>query len=389
MNIDKVRSFIVMDILEKTVEMERYGVDVIHLEIGEPDLPTPQKALDKLPEYLSKYKMGYTPSLGLQQLRESISNYYSREYKVEIPPSNIVITPSSSTGMYLMVSLLLDNGGEFIIFDPTYPCYPNFILHSGGEVVRVNVFKENNFNPDISDVKRTITSRTRGLITSSPSNPAGTLLKDELVEELLETGLPIIVDEIYQGIVFTKPKSESSVARYFTPDGNLIISNGFSKYFSMPGWRVGWLVLPDRYIPDIQKLLQNIVISTSTPSQILANICINECINELDEYARIYHQRLISAKEYLEKFGFSIGYEVEGAFYLYLDMSKYTDDSYEFSRRFLEEYSVAVTPGVDFGKNMTSKFIRISLTNRVENILVGLERLINMIYGYHPNPRPV
>ncbi|MCS7299402.1 MAG: aminotransferase class I/II-fold pyridoxal phosphate-dependent enzyme [Spirochaetia bacterium] len=389
MNIDKVKSFIVMDILEKALEMERYGVDIIHLEIGEPDLPTPQKALEKLPEYLSKYKMGYTPSLGIQQLRESISNYYFREYKVEIPPSNIVITPSSSTGMYLMVSLLLDGGGEFIVFDPSYPCYPNFILHSGGEVVRVNVFKENNFNPDISDLKKVINSRTKGLITSSPSNPTGTLLKDDILEVLLETGLPIIVDEIYQGIVFTKPKSESSVARYFTRDGNLIISNGFSKYFSMPGWRVGWLVLPDRYIPNMQKLLQNIVISTPTPSQVLASICISECIDILDEYTSTYHQRFISAKQYLERFGFSIGYEVEGAFYIYLDMSKYTNDSYEFSKRFLEEYSVAITPGIDFGQNMTNKFVRISLTNRLENILVGLERLINMIYGYHPNPRPV
>lgn len=389
MNIDKVKSFIVMDILEKTYEMEKYGVEVIHLEIGEPDLPTPQKAIEKLPEYLFKYKMSYTPSLGLQKLRESISKYYLEKYKSNIPPSNIIITPGSSIGIYLIISLLLDEGGKFIIFDPTYPCYKNFILHSGGTPTKVNVFKENNFNPEINEIKNSITKDTKGIITASPSNPTGTLLKKEILEEILNLNIPIIVDEIYQGIVFTKPKEESSLARYFSRNGNLIISNGFSKYFSMPGWRVGWLVVPDRYIQPLQKLLQNIVISPPTPSQILADIVINESIEELDNYTKIYHDRLVSVKEYLEKMGFSIGYEIEGAFYIFLDLSKYTNDSFTISKKLLEEYSVAVTPGIDFGENKTNRFIRIALTNKKENILLGIERLINMLYGYHPNPRPV
>ncbi|MCX8029566.1 MAG: aminotransferase class I/II-fold pyridoxal phosphate-dependent enzyme [Brevinematales bacterium] len=389
MNIDRVKSFIVMDILEKSVEMEKQGVEVIHLEIGEPDLPLPQKATAKLYEYLSNYKMGYTPSLGLYKLRESISRYYLNEYGVDISPSNIVITPGSSIGIYLMISVLLDNGGDFVIFDPSYPCYSNFITHLGGSIVRVNVYRENNFNPTIGDIDNVISRSTKGFIVASPSNPAGVLLREEILVHILDSGIPLIVDEIYQGIVFSKPKKNSSVASYFSRNGNLIISNGFSKYFCMPGWRVGWLVVPDRYLQSLQKLLQNVVISTSTPSQILADICINECIQEFDEYTKIYYDRLLSAKEYIEKFGFSIGYEIDGAFYIYLDLSKYTKDSYEFSKRFLYEYSVAITPGVDFGENKTNQYVRIALTNRKENILVGLERLINMIYGYHPNPRPV
>ena len=389
MNIEKIKSFIVMDILEKTKEMEKYGVDIIHLEIGEPDLPTPHKAIEKLQEYLTKYKMSYTPSFGIEKLRESISKYYSEVYNVEVPASNIIITPGSSTGIYLMISLLLDEGGEFLILDPSYPCYPNFIHHSGGEVKRIKVFKENNFNPTIEDIRKSITQNTKGIILASPGNPTGTLIKHQTVEEILNTNIPIIIDEIYQGIVFTKSPKESSLIRYFSKNGNLIISNGFSKYFAMPGWRVGWLVVPDKYLKNLQKLFQNIVISPATPSQILADICINEFREEFNNYTKIYKDRLTSAKEYLERFGIQLGYEIEGAFYIYLDLSNFTNNSFEFSKRFLEEYSVAITPGIDFGENLTNKFVRIALTNSKENILTGLERLINMLYGYKPNPRPI
>lgn len=389
MNIGRIKSFIVMDILEKTKEMEKYGVDIIHLEIGEPDLPTPHKAIEKLQEYLTKYKMSYTPSFGIEKLRESVSKYYSEVYNVEVPASNIIITPGSSTGIYLMISLLLDEGGEFLILDPSYPCYPNFIHHSGGEVKRIKVFKENNFNPTIEDIRKSITQNTKGIILASPGNPTGTLIKHQTVEEILNTNIPIIIDEIYQGIVFTKSPKESSLVRYFSKNGNLIISNGFSKYFAMPGWRVGWLVVPDKYLKNLQKLFQNIVISPATPSQILADICINEFREEFNNYTKIYKDRLTSAKEYLERFGIQLGYEIEGAFYIYLDLSNFTNNSFEFSKRFLEEYSVAITPGIDFGENLTNKFVRIALTSSKENILTGLERLINMLYGYKPNPRPI
>ena len=389
MNIDKITSFTVMDILEKAKEMEKQGIDVIHLEIGEPDLPVPTNAIEKLKEYLSIYRIGYSHSLGIQELRESISKYYFEEYKVEVPTSNIIITPGSSTGIYLIISILLEEGGEFITLDPSYPCYPNFILHSNGKVIRINVFKENNFNPEMKEVKSSITKNTKGIIFASPSNPTGTLIKKEIIEELLNMEIPIIVDEIYQGIVFSKSKYESSTVKYFKKDGNLIISNGFSKYFAMSGWRIGWILLPDRFIKNFQKLLQNIVISTSLPSQILANICINYFRNDFESYVKIYEERLNLAKDYLNKFGFSLGYEIEGGFYIFLDLSNYTNNSYEVCKKLLEEYAVAITPGTDFGKNKTNKFVRISLTNRKENILLGLERLINMIYSYHPNPRPI
>ncbi|MFN4245708.1 MAG: pyridoxal phosphate-dependent aminotransferase [Brevinematia bacterium] len=389
MNIDKIKSFMVMDILERTKEMENNGVEIIHLEIGEPDLPTPPEAIEKLNEYLSKYRMSYTHSLGIQTLRESISKYYFEEYKTQVSPSNIVITPGSSIGMQLVISLLLEETGDFITFDPSYPCYPNFIRYFNGNVVKINIFKENNFNPELKDITSSITKRTKGIIFSSPSNPTGVLIKDEIVEELLNRNVPVIVDEIYQGIVFNREKHESSIIKYFSRDGNLIISNGFSKYFAMPGWRIGWLVLPDRFVKNIQKLLQNIVISTPTPSQILANICINEFRKIFENYVKIYKERLEKAKNYLSKFGFSVGYEIEGGFYIFLDLSKYTNNSYELSKKLLEEYLVAVTPGIDFGENKTDQFIRISLTNDEKNILTGLERLINMLYSYHPNPRPV
>lgn len=387
MKLEEVKSFIVMDILEKASLMESRGIEVIHLEIGEPDLPTPKKALENISDLL-KYKMGYTHSLGITQLRESISRYYHEEYGVEISPYNVVITPGTSTGMYLLLSILLDKGGEITILDPSYPCYKNFIKHLGGEIKKVNVFKENNFRPEISEIKKALED-SKGFITSSPSNPTGVILNKELLETLLEIGKPIIIDEIYQGIVFKENKKELSAIRYFKKDGNLIISNGFSKYFAMPGWRVGWLVLPDEYIPKIQKLLQNIVISTSTLSQLVATVCISECKNELEEYINIYKKRLLSAKRFLESKGIEIGYEIEGAFYIFLDISKFSRDSYEVSKKLLEEYLVAVTPGIDFGENKTNNFIRISLTNSEENILLGLERLINMFYDYHPSPKSI
>ena len=389
MNVEKIKSFIVMDILERSLEIQKHGVEIIHLEIGEPDLPTPKKALDRVPEILSKYKMSYTPSLGITSLREAISEYYLKEYGVEVPVKNIVVVPGSSTGMALIISILLDKGGEFIITDPSYPCYPNFILHSGGEVVRINIYKDNNFLPEIDKLRDLVNQKTRGLIIASPSNPCGVLLPQKLVEEILEIGIPTIIDEIYQGIVFGIPKKESSAIKYFSADGNLIISNGFSKYFSMPGWRVGWLVVPDRYIPALQKLLQNIVISTPTLSQMLAEICMRECINELDEYVSIYKKRLETATNFLNNSGLELGYKVNGAFYIYLDLSNFINDSLEFSRKMLEEYSVALTPGLDFGTNRTNKFIRISLTNSEGNILTGLERLLNAIYDYNPSPRSI
>ncbi|MGC8964078.1 MAG: pyridoxal phosphate-dependent aminotransferase [Brevinematia bacterium] len=387
MNIEEVKSFIVMDILERASFMESQGLEIIHLEIGEPDLPTPKKALERISEFLN-YKMGYTHSLGLMQLRESISKYYYDEYDVEISPSNIVITPGTSVGMYLLLSILLDKGGEIAILDPSYPCYKNFIKHLGGEIRRINVFKENNFLPEVNELKNAL-KNSKGFITSSPSNPTGVILNKELIESLLETGTAIIIDEIYQGIVFKENKKELSSIRYFKKDGNLIISNGFSKYFAMPGWRVGWLVLPDEYIHKIQKLLQNIVISTSTLSQLVASVCINECRSELEGYVNIYKERLTIAKTFLESRGLKIGYEIEGSFYIFLDISKFSKNSYEISKKLLEEYLVAITPGIDFGENKTDSFVRISLTNSKENILLGLERLINMFHDYYPSPRSI
>ncbi len=388
MNIDKVKSFIVMDILEEAKEMERYSLEVIHLEIGEPDFPTPKIVREKLPEFLNKYKLGYTPSLGLLSLRESISKFYYDRYRTEVSPENIVIVPGSSTGIYLMINLLLDQPGDFITLDPSYPCYPNFIFSSGGNTIRVNVYKEKGFKPEISDIKSLLTHNTKGIIYASPSNPTGVIMKKE-TQEIVNLGIPVIVDEIYQGIVFKENKYETSVIEYFSKDGNLIISNGFSKYFSMPGWRIGWLVVPDRYINTLQRMLQNIVISTNTISQIAAEIAINEAIDELDRNVEEYRKRLNFAKNIIEKFGMKIGYEIEGAFYIYLDVSNYSTDSFELCKRFLKDYLVAITPGIDFGLNKTNQFVRFSLTNTLPNIELGLERFINMLYGYMPNPRPV
>lgn len=206
------------------------------------------------------------------------------------------------------------------------------------------------------------------------------MLPQKLVEEILEIGIPTIIDEIYQGIVFDIPKKESSAIKYFSPDRNLIISNGFSKYFSMPGWRVGWLVIPNRYILLLQKLLQNTVISTPTLSQMLAEVCMKECINELEGYVGIYKKRLEIATNFLSRLGLELGYKVNGALYIYLDLSNFINDSFEFSKKMLEKYSVALPPGLDFGKNETNKFIRISLTNSEGSIMTGLERLINTLH---------
>ena len=365
----QISSFIVMDILEKAQELEKQGRDVIHLEVGEPDFPTPAPVVEAGIRAIREGKTRYTHSLGLLQLREAISEWYEEHYGVEVSPGRIVVTPGTSPAMLLIFGLLLNVGEEVIMGNPHYACYPNHVRIFGGVPIFVKTREEDGFQPRPEDIRERITPWTKSILINSPSNPTGTLLPESALKSLVELGHLVISDEIYHGLVYEG--KAHSILEY---TDRAVVINGFSKLFAMTGWRLGYAILPQEMVRPIQRLQQNFFISASDFVQWAGLAALKETEEERKEMVQIYDQRRRYMVARLREIGFKVAVEPTGAFYVLANARAYTKDSYDFTLKLLMKTGVAVTPGIDFGRNAEG-YIRFSYANSLENIREGLRRV--------------
>ncbi len=364
-----MKPFYVMEVLEKAKKLEKEGRDIVHFEVGEPDFPMPSRLREIASDVLKRSEFKYTESIGIYPLRERISEYYEKIYGVKISPERVVITTGSSIGLLALLKVVSKEFDVIGYADPGYPCYKNMLEFIGAKAVPLKVNSDTKFKVlHISDVD--------ALVIGSPSNPTGSLYSKEELKELSERAF-IVSDEIYHGITFgEKAHTVLEVSE------NTAVSNGFSKFFLMTGWRLGWLILPEDWVRDVQLLLQNISISPPTISQLIAVHCFDDdVLQDLKEKVGVYKRRRDIMVAGLKEIGFDIPVEPEGAFYVYADASKFTDDSFSFCFEVLDKASVAITPGIDFGDNGTDRFVRFSFTVPESRIEEGIERLYKFLRG--------
>ena len=347
-SIDK---FLVMDILSKATEIEKKGKKVFHLELGEPLKKTPKLVLAEAKKYLSIKSPGYTPSQGIIELREAISDYYKIK-KISVNPKNIFITVGSSSAFLLTFLVSFDPGQTVLLFKPCYPAYRNILKSLNIKVIEVN---QNN----IEDIKR-FKNSINGIILSSPNNPTGKIFSFDEIKYIydfcIHNKISLISDEIYHGIEFSKKTISSS---FFGQ--NSIIVNSFSKYFCMPGWRLGWVIIPDNLCEKFLRLAQNFFISSGSIAQYAA-IKSFQCLKELNNNVKIYKKNRDLAFDKLKNTPWNEFYKTEGAFYIYLNLSKFNQNSEHTVKKILDETSIALTSGFDFDKVKGKDFIRLSFS---------------------------
>ena len=373
----EITSFIVMDVLEKAHEMEREGIDIIHLEVGEPDFDTPQCVKDAVKKALNDGSTHYTHSLGLLELRETISEYYFKTYNVSIDPDRVIITSGTSPAMFVIFSTLLEEGDQVIISDPHYACYPNCIKFFQGEPVTVPVYEEDGFQLRPEAIKEKITENTRAIFINSPSNPTGNILSDERLKAISDLAKPgsiyIVSDEIYHGLVYEG--KEHTVLEY---TDNAFVLNGFSKLYAMTGLRLGYLIVPKPFIRPIQKIQQNFFISANSVVQSAGIAALKKSGDDVARMKRLYNERRKYMIRRLKDMGLGITVEPTGAFYVFANAKHISNDSYKLAFNILEKARVGVTPGIDFGKNGEG-YLRFSYANSMENIAEGMDRLLNYL----------
>ena len=365
----EIPPFIVMDVLEKAHELERQGRHIIHLEIGEPDFPTPGCICEAGIEAIQKCETHYTHSLGIIELREAICEHYHEKYRVRVVPDQVVVTSGTSPALFMIFSALLEAGDEIIISDPHYPCYPNFANFLGARPVFVEVYEEDGFQLRPDEIKKKIGPRTRAILINSPSNPTGNLLSSDRIEKIADLGPMIISDEIYHGLVYGE--REHSVLEFTE---NAVVLNGFSKLYAMTGWRLGYLIAPLDFVRPLQKVQQNFFISAGSISQWAGLAALKKAEADVKRMKTIYDERRRYMIHRVRELGFGLTVEPVGAFYMLVNTKHLSSSSYELAFEILERTDVAVTPGIDFGQNAEG-YLRLSYANSLGNIMEGLRRI--------------
>jgi len=365
----EIPPFIVMDVLERAHELEREGRDIIHLQIGEPDFPTPECICDAAREAIGRGETHYTHSLGLIELREAICEYYYGKYSVTIDPDRILVTSGTSPALFMIFSALLEAGDEIIMSDPHYPCYPNFAEFLGAKPVPIKVEEEDAFQLRPSEIKEKIGPKTRAILINSPSNPTGNLLSRQRMEEIAGLGPLVVSDEIYHGLVYGE--KEHSILEF---TDNAFVLNGFSKLYAMTGWRLGYLIAPPDFVRPLQKIQQNFFISAGSISQWAGIAALTKADADVEQMKSIYDERRKYMIKRIREIGFGLAVEPAGAFYMLANAKHLAESSYDLAFEILEKGGVGVSPGIDFGKGAEG-YLRFSYANSLENIKEGLDRI--------------
>jgi aspartate/methionine/tyrosine aminotransferase len=374
-----VAPFHVMELLARARALEAQGRSIVHMEIGEPDFPTAKPICDAGIRVIETGNLFYTPALGLPELREAIARFYKQRYDVTVPASRIIITSGASGALLLAIAVLIDNGDGVLMADPGYPCNRNFVRMMGGVADEIAVGADTDYQLTPELVEARWTAKTRAVMVASPSNPTGTLMPAPALERIAALararGGALIVDEIYHGLVY---ENEYTTALSFCDD--VFVINSFSKYFNMTGWRLGWMVVPEAYVREFEKLSQNIYLSAPTPSQHAALAAFEPATIDILEARRLeFKARRDFLLPALREIGFRIPVVPQGAFYIYADCSALCDDSFAFARDLLEHAGVAITPGLDFGANAASRHVRFAYTSGIPQLAEGVRRIAEFV----------
>ena len=373
-----IEPFHVMEVMDRAHALEVLGRSIIHMEVGEPDFPTPQPILDAAAQALQGGSFPYTLALGLPALRAAIADFYRQHHGVTLAADRIIVTAGSSAALLLTMGVLLNPGEQVLMADPGYPCNRQFVRVMGGEPVGVAVGPDSAYQLTPELVDANWTANTAAVLIASPANPTGTMIDASVLRAIArlvaERGGQLIVDEIYQGLCYdVQPATALALAEH--SDGVFVI-NSFSKYFDMTGWRLGWLVAPNDYLREIEKLAQNLFICPSTPAQYAALAAFTpETSAILEARRRELHARRDFLVPALRRMGFSIPLMPQGAFYVYAGCERFTSDSYQFALDILEQAGVAVTPGLDFGAHQPERNLRFAYTTSMEKLREGVRRL--------------
>ena len=372
--------FHVMDILAQAKALSQQGKTIYHLEIGEPDFATAEPIVDAGIEALKQLKTHYTPALGLPELRQAVAEYYDRKFSLDIDPQRIIITPGASGALQLAIASLLDAGDNVLLADPGYPCNQNIAHVLAAETIAIPVSAENYYQLDAKSVAQHWNGRTRAAMVATPSNPTGTILpKQQLtsLSELVERKQGrLIVDEIYQGLVY-----ENKDYTALEISDECFVINSFSKYFGMTGWRIGWMVVPEFYVDAIDRIAQNIFLAPPTISQYAALTALTaETQVILDARRDEFKKRRDFLLPALEQLGFDIAVKPQGAFYIYANCERFTEDSFSWVQRLLNEQGVALTPGIDFGTHLANKHCRFSYTQSLEKLEQAVDKIDAFIH---------
>ena len=372
-----VDPFIVMDVMEAASKIEKAGHDVIHLEVGQPGTSAPILAKESVIDSLSASTLGYTVALGIPELRKKIAELYWHWYKVKVDPQRIIVTPGSSGAFILAFTGLFDVGDSVGIGSPGYPSYRQILKALSLNTVTIKALSDNKFQPVPTDV---INNKLDGLLVASPANPTGSMLNRDELEKLMaackKKETAFISDEIYHGIEY-----ETRAVSALEVSDDCFVINSFSKYFSMTGWRLGWIVVPNKHIRQFERLAQNMFICAPHISQIAALGAL-DAHHELNQNVETYKTNRAILAEQLPKLGLANFAPPDGAFYFYVDVSEYTDNSVNFANEILDEVNVAVTPGIDFDPDRGLKTIRLSYACSTPDLKEGLRRLNNFMSKY-------
>ena len=372
-----VDPFIVMDVMEAASKIEKAGHDVIHLEVGQPGTSAPILAKESVIDSLSASTLGYTVALGIPELRKKIAELYWHWYKVKVDPQRIIVTPGSSGAFILAFTGLFDAGDVVGVGSPGYPSYRQILKALSLNTVTIKALSDNKFQPVPTDV---MNNKLDGLLVASPANPTGSMLNRDELEKLMaackKKETAFISDEIYHGIEY-----ETRAVSALEVSDDCFVINSFSKYFSMTGWRLGWIVVPNKHIRQFERLAQNMFICAPHISQIAALGALDS-YPELNQNVETYKTNRAMLTEQLPKLGLANFAPPDGAFYFYVDVSEYTDNSVNFANKILDEVNVAVTPGIDFDPDRGLKTIRLSYACSTPDLKEGLRRLNNFMSKY-------
>ena len=369
-----IAPFIVMDVMRAAAAKEASGAHVVHMEVGQPATPAPRTAIAAVKRALDVDPLGYTLALGMPALRERIARHYKEWYGIDLSAERVVVTTGSSAAFVLAFLALFDVGARIGLPSPGYPCYRHILTALGQQCVILETTPASRWMPTATQVDlASEQSGLDGVLIASPANPTGTMLEPArlgaLVEVCRRRKLWFISDEIYHGLAYGLP---AETALQHTDD--VVVVNSFSKYFSMTGWRIGWMIAPLGLVRAIERIAQNLYISAPAVSQVAA-IGAFDGMEELEANRRVYAaNRALLLKE-LPKIGLDKIAPADGAFYLYVDVSRYTNDSLAFARAMLEEIAVAVTPGIDFDDTRGRQFIRLSYAGTTDDMAEALLRL--------------
>ena len=370
-----IAPFHVMALLARARELEAAGRSIIHMEIGEPDFSTAEPIIVAGQRALAEGRTRYTAAAGLPELRQAISGHYRDRYKVEVPARRILITPGASGALQLATAVLINPGDRVLLADPGYPCNRHFVRLVEGEAVGVPAGPETGYQLTAERVERHWDERTTAVLLASPANPTGTVVAPDELAAIVATvearGGRVIMDEIYHGLIYGAP-----VQTALAYSKQVFVVNSFSKYYGMTGWRLGWMVAPEDCIGDAEKLAQNLFLAASTPAQYAALATFEpEAQAIFETRRREFQARRDFLLPALRELGFHIPVTPDGAFYLYADCGRFTDDSYGFALRLLEETGVAITPGIDFGSHLPQRHVRFAYTSAIPQLAEAVERL--------------